>query len=869
MFGKFGKNKKKSAEKSDQPKEPVLKKGAKAQKNAHRKALKKAGSLKQFPLIRALKLSEVVPSAVLDELKDFAQKNGGKGSGAVRRVTDGYTVVVLTEDTLSASGLNPHGRDGTFGQLAASLRGDIIRSATLAADAAAGRMVLIPDHDTLVGLDEYDELRNGITYQWAIFPDSADDDDFDTTVELLDNGATLGELMRIDEENQTLSVKDHKIVVGTTTTAADESQSQETDKQPAAESSDQPDNPPAGVPDSLFAGTDTGEEKEIPDPLAGGGDTEPPASSSAPAASQAATPPADSPKAPDDDLFGGISGADSGAAGASDSTASGVTNGSADEANDEDIMGGEPAGETALGDVTDKDDSDFKAFVNGTGDDDAATTSTDDEPQERATRPAPAAPVAEPKTTPQEVAESAKKANVSAFYDDSLGLTVDASVFNQMFQRHAPLQFTLDSQDADNELTRIANNFRMDANARLANLREHNMQLLSSVYLERVNTALLDLQQQLDVNDPDTVLGKHKLAIDRQHEEQQAKAQDTKHDQHAAADKKFQADREAYGEQMKQQALREFDELHRDELTRAKEQIDSAVDSIVDKEYVTQMHALNDRRRDVAHSVFNKTMATILTDMQTLYKQMYDREDDAFQKLDLQLKQLIATHYRDEVLRTQAIADAKRHDAQVEQLEQEKADLQKEMAAKLAAAEAEMKRTKAQSQAEAEKQIQAIKDDYMSRLAEKQQDLEALKKERQDVEARVGQQYQGQVASLQSALDTSAQIAKVREEQQDRELKRTRHSTIALTIVSVLASLAIGGLGGYTMNQSRSVGAGSSSRGNTPIQIFTNGQNSSSKASSSKADSDSSKTSSSSNESSASTGSQASKESGAQPSNTP
>ncbi|MEK4529847.1 hypothetical protein NST38_31060 [Paenibacillus sp. FSL H8-0104] len=161
--------------------------GRGAKNNQRGKGKRFGGKQKDRTLVQRMELVESVASASLEVLHELV----GLGNSAVREVDDGFLLVVITNDMLVASGVDPSGED--YGSFAEALSSESIESLTLAADYENDIIGIIPSSDTLASLDEY-EFIHDMPLQWAIVP-------FDLTDEsrliLMDSTVHLDRLIEI------------------------------------------------------------------------------------------------------------------------------------------------------------------------------------------------------------------------------------------------------------------------------------------------------------------------------------------------------------------------------------------------------------------------------------------------------------------------------------------------------------------------------------------------------------------------------------------------------------------------------------------------------------------------------------------------
>lgn len=159
---------------------------------------------KSKTLISRMGLSDAVASMGLNVLSEMT-----KEPSAVRLLDDGYTVVVLTEDMLIDSGLQPG--DESFGSFAEALRSEQIKSLLLQTDLNNNKIVIIPDADSLDLLDEFSFARE-IDFKWGLVPVDITDD---SEVIVTESTVRLSDLINISNNETPIHQKgDGSIIVG-------------------------------------------------------------------------------------------------------------------------------------------------------------------------------------------------------------------------------------------------------------------------------------------------------------------------------------------------------------------------------------------------------------------------------------------------------------------------------------------------------------------------------------------------------------------------------------------------------------------------------------------------------------------------------
>lgn len=150
-----------------------------AAKKVNQKKEKKSlfgGKKKDVTLLDRMQLEESVAAASLEVVQELAQVGGS----AVRELEEGLLIIAITNDMLEQAGLDPSGEE--FGSFAQALRSESVESIALSDDLAAGVIGIIPSHETLISLDEF-EFVHETEFRWALVPFDLSDDDRLTVLE--------------------------------------------------------------------------------------------------------------------------------------------------------------------------------------------------------------------------------------------------------------------------------------------------------------------------------------------------------------------------------------------------------------------------------------------------------------------------------------------------------------------------------------------------------------------------------------------------------------------------------------------------------------------------------------------------------------
>lgn len=613
------------------------KKSANTQKQQNPKATKvrkkkrrgkSKNGLEHARLLMTLNLPIIEPRIVLDELKEFERKR----DGLVRKYDDTYTVLVLTNAELEKSGIED---SDELGALGIAIRGDKIRSATRVGDLKEGRLIFIPNEETLLVIDEYDALRN-VTFNWGLFGlknengEMDDEGRFPTVV--CDGQTNIGELLALSKEN--VDFVDIHNNQGNDSNDLDVPPSVAPSNTNNVGSTDNIDNSQYAPQDELDSSEDDDDYlKEVYENdnynsdslVTSEQDVQPTAVSSV--VENTSTVNTNSPfvgSFEDDSPFGGSFEDDN----PSDS--------SEDDASKIQTAISEPSlfnNETLLDDTKD-------ILV-----DDTTNVSGNEENLRKVVRP-------------DEYVASLKEVSDQIVDDTDLTLALESTTFNDLFISAQPFRFALADETLDNDdstLARSLNERRRDYNGTLSKRREINMQQLSQIYNELVNKAIIKVQQAFDDSTSDTESGLARLAIENQRNNGLEQLNEMVVQYHNDLDEDYIKRKKEHIESVLSQAEREFDEKYRPMIERKKEQTYTQFTSKITTEYHTRLYELTNKRQKMAQQALLKVKISIISQVQTVYEAMIRDEDRLRQKMSNDLNKFMQTNFTNETLRASAL----------------------------------------------------------------------------------------------------------------------------------------------------------------------------------------------------------------------
>lgn len=171
-------------------------------KDKKKKGKKGKGSvIPEDSFLAKLNLEEQTVDSVVDELTEYLEENDeapGR-NGALVELDSGFiTAIALDDETI---GTIYDEEDEAFGSFVNDIEEDVLPNIRLGSDLENGLLIILPTHDAIQTLSEYDFIQD-IQFQWVAIPSEISED---TASVLCGNTVTYDELVRIDEEQATLN----------------------------------------------------------------------------------------------------------------------------------------------------------------------------------------------------------------------------------------------------------------------------------------------------------------------------------------------------------------------------------------------------------------------------------------------------------------------------------------------------------------------------------------------------------------------------------------------------------------------------------------------------------------------------------------
>ena len=437
----------------------------------------------------------------------------------------------------------------------------------------------------------------------------------------------------------------------------------------------------------------------------------------------------------------------------------------------------------------------------------------DDEPEPAVhNEPSPsyAEPASEPEVTPTPESEpevevdqaTLDAAIVRKFYSDDLGLEVSTEAFDAQFIHANPFVPFVEER-GDGWLDGYVSNMSREANTELRRLRTQQLQNCKETFYNLVAIHCETITQELDTNDPDTQFGQLSNALIENRNMQLAQVDELVSRRRDEINDEFEKNIKMVSDDAARAAAATYRERH----GRAKDEklfaLEADVRRDIENEYQDAVRDMNAERRKDAAKRLDAGIMEALREVSDIWKGNVAEQDELYRSYRDKIAAFIDDNRKQDIAHDQALAEelaqktkadkvldeyrikmqnqAASYDEQLKRLRAEIAD--NERAAKVRTQEV---------QAEADKRVSLLTQEK----ATMQRRYDELTDKYADLDASKEAKYEQQMNQLRG--ENSAWNDKF--DQLQAEHKKSSTLTVALTVVAVIAALAIGTLVGTNLN---------------------------------------------------------------------
>lgn len=405
--------------------------------------------------------------------------------------------------------------------------------------------------------------------------------------------------------------------------------------------------------------------------------------------------------------------------------------------------------------------------------------------------------------------EAVEATVIRKFYSSELGLEINADPFDLQFtgiDTYVPFA----ENRGEGWLNEYLSNMSKDANTEMQRMHKSNMASLRKTYLSLLSLYCEDVQKQLDINDESTRYGQINNGL-------KAQRIDAKKNVDKEVIKRKQALEMAWNEKLKQvgedaahmaerQYRERFGEAHDAEMYR----IESTLNQEIEDSYQDAVRMMNTDRQNEARKLLDYGINSVLKEVTNMYDTMVNEEQIRYKELQQGMLDFIDSNRKDEVARIETLKAEQERNSKVQQVMQEYNERINTMKAEFDANRSVLKGELDNIQRDNATRLKQNQQDYESRLQDAKAQNESLQKRLDDLLNRYSDidkikdmEYSTRINQLTNERDSWRDKCN-----HDADIhKKSNITAVFLTIISVIAAIAIGFIAGYAISSSKAADA--------------------------------------------------------------
>lgn len=443
--------------------------------------------------------------------------------------------------------------------------------------------------------------------------------------------------------------------------------------------------------------------------------------------------------------------------------------------------------------------SEFEAQFGDGGegyDDDGA----DDEEEEDDAPPAPAAPTVRQDDDRVVDEVEVRETIARRFLSSDLDLTVDLEAFEANFTAGSrAVAFPLED-DATDWLGRQINQMVRQANTEMEQLHAANHDSLREMYVSLMSRHVEQVIADVSPDQAGTYYNRLFNAAREDLEERRRKAPEEVAAMRQELNERYEAEAATRGRQAAEQAVLRYKEQNRPRHERELAEIGLASERAADDSFDGAQQTILQMRRKDAQARLDLGQTKILDVLIERQQEQRAEEEDLLQGWSARMTEVLDTYRKDDIARSEALAEQLSRTDDVEKLRKEHADQVRDLRRKQATQVEELNRQLASISADASSTLAAREQAWQQELTLERERANSANSRVQDVLNQFDQlggslegQYTRQLESLRS--DNEAYSREM--ERAAAVQKRANVVMVALVVVLALAALAVGFILGH------------------------------------------------------------------------
>lgn len=391
---------------------------------------------------------------------------------------------------------------------------------------------------------------------------------------------------------------------------------------------------------------------------------------------------------------------------------------------------------------------------------------------------------------------------VRKFYSDDLGLEITTEPFDAQFlQNNPPALF--DENRPSNWLNDQLNEMSRLANQELRKLHQNQLFRLRERYFNLLSKSCDRIQQDLDINNPDTQYGQiySKLRENRDDELStiQGRVSRKIEDLQTLWKRKLQEVGQDAARAAQQAYRSRYSEQHEKDIYN----IEQDVRSMIDGEYNDAYYEMNERRRMEASKLLDLSISETLNETSDMYTGILEEENARYQELEENMRAFIEDNRSNDIARTKVLEEQLSQSQKADRVLAEQTEILNNYRAEWNKKRDDLNAEIDKMRKDNEAKIKSLEDEAERKVAKLEEQAEALTKriaelnqEKADIRSIVEKELENRLA----VKDNEAKILRERLDDTHYMQHRTNVTTVYLVLAATIAALAVGFVGGTYIN---------------------------------------------------------------------
>lgn len=397
--------------------------------------------------------------------------------------------------------------------------------------------------------------------------------------------------------------------------------------------------------------------------------------------------------------------------------------------------------------------------------------------------------------------EAVENTIVRRFYSNELGLEVTTEPFDLQFM-NLDTYVPFSEDRGEGWLNEYLSNMSKDANAEMERMHKNHMFELRKTYLSLLSLYCEDVQKQLDIADEDTRYGQINKSLKTQRIEAKKNidrdVSKRKQELEDAWQKKLNQVGEDAARMAQQQYRERFGEAHDAELFR----IEPNLMQEIEDSYQDAVRMMNTDRHNEASKLLDYGINSILKEIADIYDNMVAEEQTRYKELQQNMLDFIESNRKDEVARIETLKTEQERTTKAAEVMQESTERINQMKADFEASRAVLKGEIDNIQRANAARLKQSQEDYEARLSDAKRQNEALQKRLDDLLVRYSEIDKNKELEFTARINELSNERDAWKDKCEHDMsihKRSSVTAVFLTIIAVIAAIAIGFIAGYAI----------------------------------------------------------------------